>query len=64
MARRAGRSAIALLVRARERQDRYRTGATIGLGFARAVSEAGIVKAFPQLKALHETPAWMTKERE
>jgi hypothetical protein len=33
-------------------------------GFAHAVSEAEIVEAFPELEVVHETPAWMTEERE
>lgn len=33
-------------------------------GFARARSEAEILETFPELKVVHETPAWMTHEQE
>ena len=33
-------------------------------GLARAQSEGEILRAFPELKVVHEAPDWMTRERE
>jgi len=33
-------------------------------GFARAQSEAKILRTFPELKVVHDTPAWLTQEQE
>ena len=33
-------------------------------GFARARSEAEILRAFPELNVVHDAPDWMTQDRE